>query len=319
MFDVRVVGNQHRISFQRLADADKSADSLVFQQFGNLPVQFRFVLFALQNVRQNHCFFRVQAQSVEKIQCNCQRIDVRIIRVIDYGTVVYARLHLKPHCNGRNICQTLTQQIRIDALNQRKSNAMHDIFHRSRIGKRNFKPLFSVDFPAQIRIIYKYFQNCSLVGLNFFNKLQIAVFLLSPSKKSVSLSRLGDNFVQHNLIGTVNQQSRADKQLQFLSDFVFDILKIFLMCVANICKYANIRMNDFFQTIHFVGHRNSRLKNSEFRFGVSHQNRQWHACLRIVTLWTSADFLNILKYPANPFLDAGFAVAAGNSEYRKRK
>ena len=122
-----------------LSDTDKLHHATLTGQVADLVIEFCWFLATLEDVAEDErtpTAFMV-GTAIHEVQRNVERVDIRVVRVVDQRTAVAPFLHLQAHGNWLQLLHALGKLISGDAHMQGYSGTDDGVGDRRIVDERN--------------------------------------------------------------------------------------------------------------------------------------------------------------------------------------
>ena len=125
-------------------NADQFIDTTLLYHFGNPFIQRLRHDSRLKNIGQNHGLFHgtIHLALILKIERNFNRIDIRIVGIIDNDAIVFSLTHVQTHGHRFQRHHSFGYFTGMNAQKKQYGKTVDGIFDRSLIGKRNIHRMF---------------------------------------------------------------------------------------------------------------------------------------------------------------------------------
>ena len=173
------------LSYKSGANADKLLYTTLLYQCCHVGIKLLFGFATLINVAQDKCALAavLVGTAVHKVECDVERINIGVVRIVDERAAVLPFFHFKAHCDRFERCHTLRQHIGQNAKVQCNDSAGDAVAHTCLIDERQGKAAVRSVLPyirdgrCRVALLYTvYKEGCG--GVVFRPRKQFSIVMI---------------------------------------------------------------------------------------------------------------------------------------------
>ena len=267
-----------------LTDTDELHHAALAGQVADLVIEFSWLLPALEDVAEDErttAAFMV-GTAIHEVKRDVERVDIRVVRVVDQCTAVAAFLHLQTHGNRLQLLHTFGKLLCGYAHMQGHSGADDGVGDRRIVDERNGIAVFLTT------LIYIMNRGRSVFLLDLLDIHRCLAVLQRPAQALALVVELACHLINNSIILVVHDGLCIVEKDEFLTALLLHRREVLLMSITKIRQHGNRRLDDVTQRQHLTGLTDTRLEDTHLGVVVHEPHREGHTDLRVIATRTAS-------------------------------
>ena len=268
--NLNIIGMRH----DGRTDTYQTVDAALLTEVAYLTIEFCLIHTHLLDITENQgatAPFVVRA-AIHEIEGNIQRVDIRIVRVVDQRTATNTLLHFQAHGNRFQLRHTGIQILGTHTQIERYSRTSERALNRRLVDK------------GQMVGAARTFISIGDTGLtgfcgNISNKQRCRLIFTAPPYLLSFITRTTDAAADCVIVTIVSNHLGSMEELELLHAFFLHRTEVTLVSGSQIGQYTDGGLDDIVQRRHLIWFADTGFEKSHLRLFIQQPNRERYAYL----------------------------------------
>ena len=247
--------------------------------------------------------------AVHEVERNVERVDVRVVRVVDQRAALLTLFHFEAHRYRLERRHALCEMLARESEMQRYDSRRYGVAHRRLVDERQH-------VLACLVVIYIMYSGCESFLLHALHEERSRAVAHRPREVLALVAYAAHHAVYHLVVLAVDDGLCVVEEYHLLAALLLERREVLLMGVADEREHGDVGLYDAAQSLHLARLADASLEHSHLALLVEQPYREWHAYLRVVATRRARHLHLRREQLVEPFLHDGLSVAARDAHNR---